>query len=158
MVYQIQKITVDYLKSKLPNLQHVKYFTDGCAAEYKNKKMFYSLCMHYDDFGIHAAWSFFATSHGKSPCDGIGGTVKRLTAMESLRRPLNNQILFVEAMITHCSTNLPSNKFVNLLKQDLDELKPKLEKRWKLASTIKGPRSFHHFKPLSKYQLRIETN
>ena len=55
--------------------------------------------MHSHDFGIEATWSFFATSHGKSPCDGIGGTVKRSTAMESLRRPLQHprrcQILIV---------------------------------------------------------------
>ena len=31
---------------------------------------------------------FFANSHGKQPCDGIGGTVKRLTAKASLQRPI----------------------------------------------------------------------
>ena len=29
----------------------------------------------------------FATSHGKGPCDGIGGTVKRLATRASLQRP-----------------------------------------------------------------------
>ena len=28
---------------------------------------------------------FFATSHGKSPCDGIGGTIKHLVARASLQ-------------------------------------------------------------------------
>ncbi|KAG1714604.1 Endochitinase [Nymphon striatum] len=35
----------------------------------------------------------FATSHGKSPCDGIGGTVKRLTAQASLKRTVTGHIL-----------------------------------------------------------------
>ena len=39
-----------------------------------------------------AEWHFFATSHGKGPCDGVGGTVKRLAARASLQRPINNQI------------------------------------------------------------------
>ena len=39
-----------------------------------------------------ATGSFFATSHGKGVCDGVGGTVKRATALESLRRPTTNQI------------------------------------------------------------------
>ena len=41
----------------------------------------------------------FATSHGKQPCDGIGGTVKRLTAKASLQRPINNQILDAQKKI-----------------------------------------------------------
>ena len=43
---------------------------------------------------------FFATSHGKSACDGIGGTVKRLTRKASLQRPVTNQILTLEAMFS----------------------------------------------------------
>ena len=31
-------------------------------------------------------WIFFATSHGKSPCDGIGGTLKRVAYQESLKQ------------------------------------------------------------------------
>ena len=37
-------------------------------------------------------WHFFATSHGKGPCDGIGGTVKRLATKASLQRTLDCQI------------------------------------------------------------------
>ena len=33
-----------------------------------------------NDFDLAAEWTFFATSHGKQPCYGIGGTVKRLVA------------------------------------------------------------------------------
>ena len=32
-------MTVEYLKSKIPNLLCVKYFSDGCAAQYKKKKI-----------------------------------------------------------------------------------------------------------------------
>jgi hypothetical protein len=36
-------------------------------------------------------WHFFATSHGKSACDGVGGTLKWLVAKASLQRPYNDQ-------------------------------------------------------------------
>ena len=36
--------------------------------------------------------AFLATSHGKGPCDGIGGTVKRLATKASLQRTLDCQI------------------------------------------------------------------
>ena len=47
-----------------------------------------NLCHHKQDFGLDALWTFFATSHGKSPCDGIGGFVKRHVATRSLQSPL----------------------------------------------------------------------
>ncbi len=50
----------------------------------KNCKNFLNLCHHKEDFEIDAEWNFFSTSHGKGPCDGVGGTVKRLAAMASL--------------------------------------------------------------------------
>ena len=59
---------------------------DGSAAQYKNQKIFINLCYHHSDFGVQAEWHFYATSHGKGPCDGIGGTVKRLAAKASLQR------------------------------------------------------------------------
>ena len=83
-VYQVQSEVVQYLKKELSHVIDIEYFSDGCAGQYKNFKNILNLCHHVTDFGITARWSFFATSHGKSPCDGIGGTVKRLVARASL--------------------------------------------------------------------------
>ena len=52
-----------------------------------------NLCYHKIDHGIQAQWHFFATSHEKSPCDGIKGTTKRLVARETLQATENYQIL-----------------------------------------------------------------
>ena len=49
-----------------------------------------NFCHQKDDFGVKAEWHFSATSHGKGPCDGLGGTVKRLAAHASLQRPYND--------------------------------------------------------------------
>ena len=58
----------------------------------KKKKIHQSLPSHNGLDGIDAEWHFFcATSHGKWPCDGIGGTVKRLPANDSLQRPYCEQ-------------------------------------------------------------------
>jgi len=53
-----------------------EYFSDGCSGQHKNYKNFLNLTYHKHDFDVDASWVFFATSHGKSPCDGIGGMVK----------------------------------------------------------------------------------
>lgn len=59
-------------------VSHINYFSDGCAAQYKNRKNFVNLAHHRGDFGVTAEWNFFATAHGKGPCDALGGTTKRL--------------------------------------------------------------------------------
>ncbi|MCH2405823.1 MAG: hypothetical protein MK200_06480 [Nitrosopumilus sp.] len=91
-----------YIKEIIPNLKKVYYYSDGAGSQYKNCKNFTNLSFHKDDFDVDAEWHFFATSHGKSPCDGIGGTVKRLVALESLRRPLQNQILSPQTEVSMC--------------------------------------------------------
>ena len=65
---------------------------DGCAGQYKNCYNFSNLC-HVEDYGVPAEWHFFATSHGKSPADGMAGTVKRTATKASLQRPYEEQIL-----------------------------------------------------------------
>jgi hypothetical protein len=42
---------------------------------------------------VPAEWHFFVTSHGKSACDGVGGTLKRLAAKASLQRRYNDQMM-----------------------------------------------------------------
>jgi len=41
MVYEIQKHIIIKIKSKLPNITKVEYYSDGCAGQYKNRKYFF---------------------------------------------------------------------------------------------------------------------
>ena len=102
-VHEVQRLTAQHIKEIYPAIERVHYFSDGCAKQYKNYKNLLNLCHHKDDFKLAADWSFFATSHGKSACEGVGGTVKRLTARASLQRPISNQILTVDAMFAFCT-------------------------------------------------------
>ena len=90
------------VKFRCPQLKKVHYFSGGCVGQYKNKYNFTDLCYHEKDFGLACEWHFFATSHGKNACDGIGGTVKRATARASLHRPIEGQILTPEDMFQFC--------------------------------------------------------
>ena len=59
-VYALQRIAIDYVKELLPHINIVIYFSDGCAAQYKNYKDFSNL-YHEIDLGLTATWNFFAT-------------------------------------------------------------------------------------------------
>jgi len=124
----------------------VEYFTDGYADQHKNRKSFHNLCEHEKDFGIKALWSFFATSHGKSPCDGSGGTVKRSTAMESLRWPLENQILNINDMVACCSKTLTNITFQILPEEELKSYQVKLKE---LIGLVQGFSTFFAHGPLN---------
>jgi len=80
----IAKATHCLLEKSYPELTEVEYFSDGCGGPYKNFKNFLNLTYHHSDFGMKACWSFFATSHRKSHCDGIGSSMKQKLANASL--------------------------------------------------------------------------
>ena len=83
MVYEVQKSIINNLKK--PSIVNLIYFSDGFSSQYKNCKIICNLCQHKSDLGINSKCVFFATSHGKQPCDGIGGTVKWLVDNGSLQ-------------------------------------------------------------------------
>ena len=94
MVYEVQKKILADLTCKLPGLSAIIYFTDGCDGQYKNwkkklylpaQKRFWTEC----EMGIFCQYC----SHGKQPCDGIGGTVQRLASNASLKSDLKYQIM-----------------------------------------------------------------
>ena len=52
--------------------------------------------------------TFFATSHGKGPCDGLGGTVKRLAAKASLQQRYNEEIMTPQQLFDFVRENISS--------------------------------------------------
>ena len=101
-------------------------------------KNLYNLCQHKKEFAIEADWNFFATSHRKSPCDAIGGTVKRVTAIASLQRPSGNQILTPSDMFEFCSTttSLSYIIFIYVSQYQLSELRKTFEARYVVCRII----------------------
>ena len=148
-VYKIQTILVDHLKENLPIIDKIFYFSDGCAEQYKNRKNFINLCHRQEDFNIDTEWIFFATSHGKSPCDGVGGFVKRYVAKCSLQRPLHDQILSYQSMLDLCVREIPSITFFGVNQEEMVNVRADLEDRFAKSNTMTGTRSSHHFAPIS---------
>ena len=145
-----QKNFITFLKTKLPSFpEKMYYFSDGAAAQYKNCKNFINLCYHEADFGIHAEWHFFATSHGKSACDGVGGTVKRLAAKASLQRPYDQQIMTPRQLYDWALENITATFFGYCSSEEYDKELVHLQGRFEKARTIPGTRKLHSFIPLS---------
>ena len=146
-VYETQASLTQIIRENHPDLKHIKYFSDGCAGQYKNYKNFMNLCHHLRDFGLSAEWVFHATSHGKTACDGVGGTVKRLTARASLQRPVNDQILTVHDMMKFCTENIKNIHFIFISKEEMSQVRKMQQHRYDSGRRIPGTRRFHHYKP-----------
>ena len=97
-----------------------------------------NLCLHKQDFGLEAEWIFFATSHSKSPCDGIGGSVKRHTAKRSLQRPKNDQILSYQTMLDVREAEKTKIKFFGISKERMDEVRKLLQEQFSKGNTVPG--------------------
>ena len=77
--------SINFIKQKVnPEIEKVHYFSDVLDRTKTNNIFLTYACLHKMDFDVDCVWNFFATSHRKSPCDGIGGTIKRLATKASL--------------------------------------------------------------------------
>ena len=139
----------NFIQETLPQIKHIEYWSHGCAGQYKNFKDLMNLCNHVNDFGFHAIWSFFATSHRKSPCDGIGRTVKSKIVTASLQRPITNQSLTFNAVEEFCKENVVGITFFSIYKKDMLQVREVLDARYSLGDTVFGARSCRYFEPAS---------
>ena len=112
-------------------------------------KSFINLCHHQQDFSMDAEWIFFATSHGKSPCNGVGGFVKCYVMKHSLQRPLHDQILSYQSMLDLCVREICSITFFIVSQEEMVNVHADLEDRIATSKTVPGTRSSHHFVPIS---------
>ena len=77
LIPQIQKLK--------PEVKRIHYWTDSPTSQYRNRYIFQVVASHEETYNITAQWNYFEAGHGKGPCDGLGGTVKRM-ADEAIRQ------------------------------------------------------------------------
>ena len=143
-VSYFQKRLLSVIKGKVEP-KKIFYFSDGAAAQYKNRKNFANLAYHEEDYGVPAEWHFFATSHGKGPCDGIGGTVKRLATKASLQRTLDCQIQTPHQLYEWAQDNIAGVTTIFCPKGDIAEHETFLKARLEKSITVAGTEKLHAF-------------
>ena len=98
-------------------------------------------------------WIFFATSHGKSPCDRICGSVKYHSGKRSLQRPMNSQILDHKAMLNVCKEEMSQKKLSGISKGTMGGVYKSFVEWYSRGNTVPGTQSSHHFIPLSSSKI-----
>ena len=103
-------------------------------------------------------WNFFATSHGKNACDGIGWTVKQLATDASLMVTEKKHILIPLDLFDWASKNICNIGFISISAEEITEhCQQNLNECYGLAKAEKGlgTRSHHCYKPISTNSLEI---
>lgn len=77
-------VLVPEIKKLVPDLQHVHYLSDSPTYQHRNKTIFSFVADHETLHGCQASWTYIVTGHGKGPCNGVGGTVKRRMADQTV--------------------------------------------------------------------------
>ena len=102
------------------------------------------------DFNLTAKCSFCATRHGKQPCDGIGGTMKRLEAKDSLQKTI--KILTTTDLLEFCRGNIMTVSFLYAEKKAINQKRGFLP-RIQGTCAVPGTSSFHQFVPVGEHTI-----
>ena len=123
--------------------------------QYKNRFNLGNLCKHHKNHEIHGSWNFFATSHGKSPCDGIGGTTKRLARLANLKAINSYPIVSSTELYKWCSENIKGIHFFYVDEQEVLAEEKRLMTQFK--TTLQRPKipKLHSFIPNNDHQLKV---
>lgn len=100
---------------------------------------------HESDFGMPCTWHFFATSHGKSACDGIGAVIKYQARRASLQRMSENFITNAKELFTFAKENINGINILWYDEQDIAKYNPGQQSRFENAPPVGGSRSHHCF-------------
>lgn len=144
-VVAILRKVIPRLQELVPQLSPVHYWTDSPTSQYRNKTMFSVVGEHAEIFeGIHAQWNYFEAGHGKGPCDGIGGTVKRM-ADNAVKRKIVIQDahdFFAWATQEQGSTKTKI-EYIFLTKEECVEGGLFIAEKWSTVKTFPGTLQVH---------------
>ena len=141
------------LKRKFSSLETVNIFSDGVAAQFKQRFLFANLTLLSNDLNVNLLWNFFSSGHERGAVDGVGGTVKRLVwrdviAKQCVIRNAYDFVQYATAIVTN----------INIILIDAQHIKAQsslLDQRWNGIRTIPNTLKIHYVKSLSPYNVEV---
>lgn len=145
------------MQQRFSAIHKIIFFSDGAGSQYKNKKNFYQLCQYNSTHSFHVEWHFFATSHGKGPCDGIGGAFKRNAMRTSLQRPFRNQITNAKELFDWAISTDSEIVFRFCTNQAYETIKIKLDAFFSGVNpkSVIGTRQYHGYIPINFNEIKL---
>ena len=135
---------IDKLLEDIPQeVEEVHIWSDGPTSQFKNKYIAAALPTLQAKHNITIKWNFFATSHGKGPVDGIGGSVKR-QVWDSVKR--RQHVVYNAAQFVLAAAATSNVRVLEMSQVDIESRYEdlKLSSVFANATTMEGIMR-HHF-------------
>ena len=123
--------------------QSITYVSDGAASHFKNRFQLYELKTISSD--TERKWIFTATSHGKGPCDGIGGLVKHHATFYNLTHGPLESIQTPADLNTKLSPILKNVNILVLPAAKVQDYRKKKKDEWVKVKAAKGIQRSHYW-------------
>lgn len=135
---------ISCMKMQLPDLKSIKIFSDGCAAQFKNRWILSLMSTGQYLFDVNLSWNFFASGHGKGAVDGIGGTVKRAVHQRIMS---GNVRVYSAAEFSSCVNNSVNGiTSYHVTVEEIENLERYLAPLWKNVKAIPGLTKYFSYK------------
>ena len=144
---------LDIVTDIYPHVKKVNFFSDGPSSQYKNKYIFaptYLLQQKYERNIDDIYWHYFATSHGKGPCDSLGGNAKRIVTRKLFADKdlvVDNAEFFCKVILSSGTTIRCEEITADQIKQKLDEIEVEKLLEGMKSKVIRGTKNTHYLKP-----------
>ncbi|XP_063222679.1 uncharacterized protein LOC134531076 isoform X2 [Bacillus rossius redtenbacheri] len=154
-VWTFLKTLIQDSKQKMQNIHHVKIFSDGCAAQFKNRFTVVNLTYFQTDCNISADWNYFATSHGKGAVNGVGGTLKRTVwrKVKSRQEIVNSPVEFFQCT----ERNVKGVTVIFISAEEVKSSSSLLDERWEKVQPIPHLHKVHFVSPVRKGVVEVST-
>jgi len=94
----------DHLKGRNIQMDQHWIWSDGCAGQFKNARIFQWLCSLHKNYKVPHMWNYFETGHGKGEHDGAGACVKTALRREELKLSTISTIRNVQSIVRWCTS------------------------------------------------------
>ena len=143
---------IPILKGIDNNVQRIHYWSDSPTSQYRNKHILDIVANHEERYGIKARWNYFEAGHGKSVCDGLGGSCKRLAdeAMRSGKARIQDANDFFKWAT---NSNMKNVKFIFVSADKCAETETTLKKN--PVRPVKGTMKIHGVVGLGHSKIKI---
>jgi hypothetical protein len=148
---------LEFVTSSMLEVKEIHFWSDGPSSQYKNRYILASLLQLSTVFSAKITWSYFATSHGKSANDALGGRAKRIAYRKMVTRTqtVHNAVDFANALKdSNMRTTVRTEDSIRKTCEDLQ-----LFKMWDRAPIVPGIINTHHVEVHpGSVQLRLYNN
>ena len=141
-----------WLDEEVRQFESIVIFSDGAASQFKQRYLLCSLTL----MNRQITWNFFATSHGKGPVDGVGGTVKRIVAKEVMSG--GGDVLTSQQFAEVSKRKCPNITVLHVSKDDIEKEIPKLDEAVKEIRPVPKTQQMHRVTVNGPYSLEIQNH